>query len=150
MNSRATILTPEEWQEAQTRRYLGVTQAQAYGAARKLFSLADPTDVMFGYEHGRLLAIRRAILSTILSAYNERWVIDAQEQEGATTITTSLELVGCLGHRRPQSVWPYRMFFSRMDYLLGKSNKWMTCEDCLEQIWENLKWQHYQGWGFND
>ncbi len=69
-----------------------------------------------------------------MTAYNEGWEIQAIPVNGSTEVTVSVELAGRSGDKvYPRDMGVYHFFFARLEYLMGKSANWMTCEQYEDQ-----------------
>jgi hypothetical protein len=122
--------TREQWLDLKTRTYPGVTQAQVFAAAERLFTLADGSDFSFVYAPtgDQLTAVRRWMLVGIIPVWGrDTWTVTATPQDGRVLAT--VEALRNEGETTPQV---YRLFWARMDYLLGRSKTWITCDKAWE------------------
>jgi hypothetical protein len=113
--------TREQWMEIKTRAYTGVTQGQVLAAAERLFTLADGSDFRFSYAPtgDRLTAIRQFFI--LFAPGTDTWTVTATREGTAVRAT-----VETLRYETPEL---YALFWSRMDYLLGLSPTWVTCDE---------------------
>lgn len=121
-----------EWLELTTREYKSVSPEQVFSAVEKLFRLADKRDTEFTYSPNTITALRFTAPFPVLIWYH--WSVSAVTTEVGTkvniSITTSSEGFATLTRRKPyQSIDVIHLFYSRLDYLLGKSDKWVTCKE---------------------
>lgn len=122
--------TRGEWLALKTRTYAGVTPGQALDAAERLFTLADGSDSSFVYAPtgDRLTAVRRWMIVGIIPVWGrDTWMVTATPQDGQVRAT--VEALRNEGATTPQV---YRLFWTRMDYLLGRSQTWITCDEAWE------------------
>lgn len=137
------LATLEEFEQAQTKTYEGISKKEVLHATEKLFMLADPDDVFLSYEDQKLVARRRAIL--LISVYQENWIIDVQEKAGDSAVTVSVTPTIDGVNFPPRGVGQYALFFSRLDYLLGKSEDWMTCHQYEVRARDEPTWTSSEG-----
>lgn len=128
--------TRAEAEAITTRTYRGVSPEQALDAAEQVFRLADENDVVFSYGTGALQAQRNVLVYAVLAAVsgNYRFDISAKPVSDGTqvTINTRSNMSGTYSFPTSTPVsWPqgYRLFFDRVDYLLGKKEHWLTCPE---------------------
>lgn len=161
--ARPPQLTRAEWLAMTTRTFPGVTAAQAYEAAEKLFRLADPTDVQIGHAHDRMVVARRWLLYLVIAAASgtDFWTIravdtpegalvtvEAATQQGAVSATAVPVTSGAVGigtmttpttgGHMIDSPALYDLFWARMAFLTGRSTEWRTCQD-QEALIESAK-----------
>jgi hypothetical protein len=129
-----TPWTREEAQTVTTRTYKGVSPDQALAAAEQIFRLADAKDLSLSYGDGTLQAQRNVLVYAVLAAVSGNYVFEvvAKPTTGGTVVSmnTRSNLSGTYSFPTSEPVsWPqgYRLFFDRMDYMLGKSDVWLTC-----------------------
>ena len=124
------VATRQEFIEAQRKVYTEVTKGQIIDAAKQVFLLADPDDIQFVYASDRLIAYRRGITYFIVfSTHDERWTIETMNVDKGVFVTALVEPKTDGGSYSPEGIGPYMLFYNRLDYLLGQSETWMTCED---------------------
>ncbi len=132
-------LSRDEWIALKTRTYPGVPVTAAYDAAERILRLADPKDVTASYDAaGRLRLVRAWMIYTGVAFVGVRtgqdvWLVEAVPAADGTQITVTAS--GDLGV--PDDPALYRLFWARMDYLLGRTATWTTCEDAAG--WPNGK-----------
>lgn len=141
-------LTREEYVAATTRQYDGVTVEQVADAVEKVFRLADGDDFDIQHTEEGLTASRRWLVYIVIgaSAGVDYWTLTAKPSGNgvlakinASTQYGNMVPIGqgvttMPGHNagiRGTSL--YDTFWRRMDYMLGKSDKWTTCEDASKK-----------------
>lgn len=143
-------MTREESIAATQRIYEGVNESEFYQAAERLFKLSDEDDTRFSYqgEHA-MMAQRSWSLYMVLAAAmgTHSWQIqteptDAGLKASAYVSMQAANMTGMPTGGGGASVMTspsmqnvvstpaiYGLFWARMDYLLGKSQDWPTCDD---------------------
>ncbi|MEC9292101.1 MAG: hypothetical protein VX730_06855 [Pseudomonadota bacterium] len=143
-----------------TRIYKGKTQEEVIIAAEKLLTLSDPKDTKFIHNKNGFLANRSWLWYAILTADSgiDKWEVHTEEQSNnSIKMTVTLNTGGvnygdnsiyAIGEGitfagRKKMTQPelfqnrkdlYSLFWKRMDYLLGKTQTWTTCEDFKNQL----------------
>jgi hypothetical protein len=129
-------LSQDDWIQIKTRTYPGVTSRQVVAAAEQLFRLADGSDTRFTYNaDGSGMKATRTWLIYLVLSFNSgyyHWDLKATDRPEGTWVGVDLTgAIGAfLGPGQPVSVESpaaYYLFWSRMDYLLGRSTEWRTC-----------------------
>ena len=148
-------MTPTEQAGATTRAFDGVDKAEIFDAAEKLFYLDDGNDFQFSRSPDVLVASRSWIMSTMFGADN--WRISTAEQDGTlrvkvdTTVDARQFFPVTGAAASPAAlVEPagdpvegpalFELFWARMDYLMGRSTHWTTCEEMDARIAAGSTW----------
>lgn len=126
-------MSREEALAVSTRTYTGVTTERVFEAATEVFKLSDnPTDINISYPDSEtMLAVRWTAPFPVHIWYH--WTIKAVPAHKGTQVSTSI-VTTAHGFAVPSGVTPYsspaaqKLFYARLDYLLGKSTDWPTCE----------------------
>lgn len=148
-------MTREESINATQNEYEGVTEEEFYQAAERLFKLSDEDDTRFSYQGEHAMRVQRDwSLYLVLAAARgtHTWQIQTEPSSdnlkasvhvstggagmsgaptgggGAAPITTPMS------SSMINSPAVYGLFWSRMDYLLGKSPEWYTCDEWEAKI----------------
>ncbi len=119
-----------------------MTPEQVYAASRQIFELADKDDVELAMWPNGLKAQRQA--RVVVTNYREHWEITAIPHETGTRISLVAETEANGFRQFARNPAPYEVFFARLDFLLGKTHRWMSCEEYHEEI------QHHPTWGRNE
>ncbi len=133
-------LTRAQYMTMVSRTYEGVKPKEAIAAAEKLLRLADEEDITFQHSEQGFRAHRAWLLYFVLAAATgtDIWTVTAAPVEGGAKVTMYLHRVG--GGIIPSGVFPadtmaiYDLFWGRMDYLLGRRDRWMTCEEAQSRV----------------
>lgn len=140
-------MTREEWKVETTRTYLDKSPEEILIAAEKIFRLSDENDYSFAYRDDQVIATRNWMVFAILASVSgvDSWQVSAKRTpEGSTVATAFLSVqysnqsmvlttpspsfaTTSFGGVPIDTPWDYRVFWSRMDYLLGVSNTWLDC-----------------------
>jgi hypothetical protein len=127
-----------DWLKEATRVWPGETQARLIAAAEAIVRHADPADTTLEYSKSGFLARRKFVIYAVIAAAvgEDRWTFAASENaEGASAsiriIQRGTAMSGSSSERfrdNQTDVGGLRLFYSRMDYLLGRRPDWVTCE----------------------
>lgn len=144
-------MSREVWKKETTRVYKNFTKEEIFAASEKLFRLWDGDDFSFSYTPNQLAAVRKWMFFALI-AYAEgsdHWqvsVTDSSDQNQALEVRVSLREISSssslvvggptvfMGPAFGQenfvnTPYIYRLFWSRLDYLLGVSDSWYSCKD---------------------
>lgn len=161
-------LTPEEAEAERerqiqmvTRVYEGKSQKDVLMAADRIFRL-DDSDYVISHSETSLVAKRNWVVYLVITAAfgTDTWVVETFPDGNATKVITRhsgqgqsvmpTPTVGFNGQMgmtastgpsmQGMSTWsgPYRLFYERMDYFLGKRTDWVRCRDAKEGYEGNL------------
>lgn len=127
--------------KAHTRDYPGITAEQALAASEKIFQLADGRDMNIT-RGSSVLAVKRSLDSLVYKSSWERWKVETQEKDGSTYVTVSAEFDKEGSKVYPRGIGAYHLFFARLDYMLGASKNWMTCNQYEARLLRDPTWGH--------
>ena len=68
--------------------------------------------------------------------------METREVEGSTFVTVSAVFDKEGSKIYPRGVGAYHLFFARLDYMLGASNNWMTCNQYQAKLRRDVSWGH--------
>ena len=126
-------MTREQWQQETKRIYKDVSAEEVLESAEKLFNLWD-ADIGF-FDKGLSASQTYGFIDTFFI----NWRVNVEQinensVKASVNLETSLPGVIIVGNPPPTSSTPYiyRLFWSRMDYFLGKSDKWFSCKDWVK------------------
>ena len=144
-------MTREEYLDVTQRVYTDTNQNNVLAAAEKLFNLADKSDFVLQHTENSIIGTRQWSMYLILTAVfgSDHWKVRAIDVGGVTKVSVmvtstysqslgivdadsgSVDTIMTPGLNGTPPVGPavYKLFWARMDYLLGQSNEWMTCKD---------------------
>lgn len=153
-------MTRDEYLATAQRVYRDKTPDDVFHAAEKLFQLADGNDFQFHYTDDTMTASRRWSVYLVLAAAmgTDVWYVhtkpDGQGTKVSALVSTTSGAVAPMATTGGDwtagsvpsggSIVPgtaiYDVFWARMDYLLGKSDRWMTCKDADERLKSKAVW----------
>lgn len=153
-------MTRGEYLQTTQRHYENKTPEDVYAAAEKLFTLADGDDFKFFHAEDSMTASRQWSVYVILAATmgSDTWQVRARPADGGVSVSASLNTsaggilpMPTTGGDMTAGGMPsmagnvpgtaiYDVFWARMDYLLGKTDKWMTCEEANARIKAGTTW----------
>jgi len=138
-----------------TRTYPGESRERVLQAAERVLRQSDPADFEFDHSLYGFVASRRYMVYAVLAAANgkERW--DLQTEEGPEGLRAVLNVsesgVSHGGYSsipfeaRMASVPLYRLFWARVEYVLGKRKDWVSCESARAALGENASAEALSG-----
>ena len=143
-------MTRSEWIDITSREYQNKTQEEVIQAAEKLFTLADGDDFQFSHTQNGMLAHRRWFLYLVIAAADgvDYWKLNTEKTEHGVKVTIELTVAGNtttaggMNSINTSSILGmpvngnaiYTIFWERMDYLMGKTDHWMTCDEINKKI----------------
>lgn len=127
-----------------SRVYPGETRERVIKAAETVLRISDPSDFEFRYTLTGFTGLRRYVIYAVLAAANgrEKWeFMTEQEPAGLrASVSISEEGVATGGYSQNRyegamaSVPLYRLFWSRVEYMLGKRPDWVTCDQAAAEL----------------
>ena len=152
-------LTRDEWMQATTRTYAGVNKDQVLSATEKLLRLADGDDFNIIHTESGINATRNWIAYMVIAGVSgtDYWDIRATPIERGVNVSVQVSTqsqntapmqmgsnwmpVNSTNPGTPAyGVAIYDIFFSRLDYMLGKRANWMTCKEADERVKNGSTW----------
>lgn len=143
-----------EWRAETTRIFPNNSPDAVLAASEEVFKLSDGGDFSFAYTDDELIATRRWMFYTGLANFDgtDTWRVKATRgPNGATkatvivyrsssdqtmvltTPTPSYATTGT-GGLPVSTPWDYRLFWLRMEFLLGNSSEWLDCKAASEKF----------------
>ena len=134
-------ISREEWK---IRSYEGIPKHDILDAAREVIRLADPDDTKFESKPDGFNAVRQQLSYYVVASGHDIFAFDFVVRETGGKMETRLEIqerversdllslglpIANVG--KPQNSYIYDLFYSRMEYLLGLSDRWHTCQDAV-------------------
>jgi hypothetical protein len=128
-----------------TRTYQGESAERVIRAAQRVLDQSDPKYFEFRNTLNGFSGLRHYYVYAVLASASgsDRWDFTAErEPTGAIKAGVTVTDVGAAqnGYNRTAydsamtSVPLYRLFWSRVDYVLGRSEDWQTCDDAEVQF----------------
>lgn len=153
------------WQALHTHVLKGVSEQQVLDASEKLLKLADH-DFTFDYPPHQLVGDRKWSVFLLIAATSgtDHWRLTTRDVPDGIELTVEIsrqiatmvpqQTVGVTGPgaggtavgfgsntlpgESVKGEFPYQLFWSRLDYMLGKSQTWTTCKQA-EAAWVGRK-----------
>jgi hypothetical protein len=133
-----------EWLAEATRAYPGERPERVISAAEAVLRHADPGDLAFDYRVGGFTAERKFLVYAVLAAAEgeDRWTFNASGAgDGAKANVALVERArvhGAGGARQVRSnrqqIGTFRLFYARIDYLLGRRPDWVACREAPAKL----------------
>ena len=148
-------MTRDEWNAETKRVYSDIGEDKILEAAEQLFVLWDGDDFSFSHGESELNASRTWSLFALVSYVDgtDHWrvttkkiadqKVEVRVSLAAANSSSSMVIGGAAPFMGPaistgtnvDTPYIYRLFWSRLDFLLGKSNDWYSCD----------KWKKFAG-----
>ena len=132
------IANRDDYLAEATRIYPSEQKERVIRAAETIIKISDPDDVDMRYVNNGFTALRRYVVYAVIAsaAGQERWVFQTEEKDKAIEASLSISEGGrSYGGYTSQpyeaamnSIPLYRLFWKRMDYMLGRRPDWVTCD----------------------
>lgn len=153
--------TREEWLNTTTRSYGGLTKDQVLSATEKLFRLADGNDFIIVHTEEGIQATRPWTVYLVLAAAmgTDYWTVRASQSGDVVKISAQVNTQAQAVTPMPTTnsgTWTagtmpmagspvvgtaiYDVFWARLDYLLGKTDEWMTCDKANKRVSDGITW----------
>lgn len=137
-------MSRDQYLKTTQKHYPGVDAEKVLNLVEQIFTLSDGTDYSFSYTDTGLRASRfyNVYLVFGISQGNFIWDIDTEEKDDGTLVKIQVEdRSGGLGSPTMSRVFntpaTYDLFWKRLDYFLGASDRWITCSEASTLYREN-------------
>jgi hypothetical protein len=128
-----------------TRTFPGETTERVILAAQRVLDQSDPKYFEFRNTLNGFSGLRRYYVYAVIAAENgrERWDFTAdRDPNGAIRAGLTIADVGAAQSSYNRTAYDvqmasipmYRLFWSRVDYVLGRNDNWTTCDDAEVQF----------------
>jgi hypothetical protein len=127
-----------------TRNFPGETRERVIKAAETVLRLSDPKDFEFRYTLNGFTGLRRYFVYAVLASQSgrEKWDFLAEQTPAGIQASVSISEAGVTSggysstpyEGAMASVPLYRLFWSRVEYVLGRRNSWTTCGEAQEEL----------------
>lgn len=153
-------MTRAEYLLTTQRTYEGATPDDVFEAAQTLFTLADGDDFRFFHDDRSMTASRPWLVYLVLAAAmgTDTWNVRAEPIDGGVKVSTALTttsgsvlpmpttggdmtaggMPGMGGNVTGTAI--YDVFWARMDFLMGKRDAWMTCDEANARVKSGATW----------
>lgn len=123
-----------------TRIYPGESRERVLKAAETVLKLSDPADFEFRYTLAGFTGLRRYMVYAVITTAvgREKWELLTESDPAGLRASVSVSeegtASGAYGSQNKYegamaSVPLYRLFWSRVEYMLGRRPDWVTCEE---------------------
>jgi hypothetical protein len=133
-----------EWLKEATRVWPGETRARVIAAAETVVKHADPRDTTVEYNRHGFAARRKFLIYAVVATASgtENWTFSSAENEDGASATVRIiqrgtAQAGNYSERfRENQVYlgSLRLFYARIDYLLGRRPDWINCAEAAEKL----------------
>lgn len=118
-----------EYASLTTRTYKNIKKEDVFSATKEIFELADPTFKVTKF--GDEIKASRSV-GVLFNTITYSWRVLAEARNADVLVTTEHQTQ--IDTTDLPSGWEgsYKLFYARLDYLLGKSNHWLTCSEAAD------------------
>lgn len=127
-----------------TRTYPGETTERVIEAAQRVLRQSDPADFEFRNTMNGFSGLRRYVVYAVIAAAvgREKWDFDVVRESNGVRAALSVSDAGrASGGYSAQayegamaSIPLYRLFWARVDYVLGRAAEWKTCAEAEAEL----------------
>jgi hypothetical protein len=128
-----------------TRVFPGESRERVLKAAETVLRISDPTDFEFRYTLTGFTGLRRYFIYAVLAAASgrEKWEFVTEPEPAGLRASVSISEEGTTSggaysrnnyEGAMASVPLYRLFWSRVEYMLNKRPDWVTCEQAGAEL----------------
>ncbi len=138
------VTSHAEWMREATRVWPGETKARVIAAAEAVLKHSDPRDIQLEYSRQGFVARRKFFYYAVIATVDgeDRWTFYAAENEDGASASVRLiqrgtATAGRVGERfRENQVYlgTLRLFFARIEHLLGRRRDWILCRDAVATL----------------
>jgi hypothetical protein len=138
------VTSHAEWMREATRIWPGESKARVIAAAEAVVKHSDPRDIRVEYSRQGFVARRRFFYYAVIATVDgeDRWTFHASENaQGASAsvrlVQRGTATAGRVGERfRENQVYlgTLRLFYARIDHLLGRREDWILCRDAVAKL----------------
>lgn len=150
------ILDRSDYLAEAARTFPGETRERVIKAAETVLRLSDPSDFEFRYTLNGFTGLRRYFVYAVLASQSgrEKWDFLAERTPTGIQASVSISEAGVTSggysstpfERNMASVPLYRLFWSRVEYVLARRPDWTTCDEAKEEL-EKTKTNTAEGLG---
>jgi hypothetical protein len=133
-----------DWLKESTRRWSGETKSRVIAAAEAVVKHSDPSDITVEYSRSGFSARRKFFIYAVVTAATgeDRWTFSASENhDGASAAVRIIQRGTTFAGQASQrfrdnqtTVGSLRLFYARLDYMLGKRPDWITCSEAVAKL----------------
>jgi hypothetical protein len=133
-----------DWLKESTRIWPGENKARVIAAAEAVVKHSDPGDITIEYSRSGFTARRKFFIYAVLATAEgeDRWTFSTSENsEGASAAVRVIQRgtarAGNVTDRFRENqtfLGSFRLFYARIDYMLGRRPDWVTCTDAPAKL----------------
>jgi hypothetical protein len=137
-------LNHADWLKESTRIWPGENKARVIAAAEAVVKHSDPGDIAIEYNRSGFVARRKFFIYAVLATAEgeDRWTFSTSENsEGASAAVRVIQRgtarSGNVTDRFRENqtfLGSFRLFYARIDYMLGRRPDWVTCKDAPAKL----------------
>ncbi len=138
------VTSHADWMREATRVWPGETKARVIAAAEAVIKHSDPRDIQVEYSRQGFVARRKFFIYAVIATADgeDRWTFHAAENAEGTSASVRLiqrgtATAGRVSERFRENqvyVGTLRLFYARIDYLLGRRADWIPCRDAVAKL----------------
>lgn len=128
-----------------TRIYPGEQSERVIQAAQTVLKISDPNDFEFRNTVNGFTGLRRYVIYAVFAAANgrEKWDFTVDypspgQLRASVSVSEAGESTGGYSHQSYEHVMAsvplYRLFWKRVDYMLGRRPDWVTCDAAATEL----------------
>jgi hypothetical protein len=138
------VTSHADWMKEATRIWPGETRARVIAAAEAVLKQADPRDTKFEYNQRGFLAKRAFFIYAVIASAEgvDTWSFTtAENSEGASASVRVIQRGKAIAGQHSERfrdnqtmVGSFRLFWARIDYMLGQQPDWVTCAEAPAKL----------------
>jgi hypothetical protein len=132
------IVDRDDFLAEATRHYRNETRERVIRAAETVIRMSDPEDVEMRYTAAGFVALRKYFIYAVLASASgrEKWELTVEDGRGDEVASLTISEAGTTTdgysstpYENAMNNFPlYRLFWKRVDYILGKRPDWVGCD----------------------
>ncbi len=144
-----------DWLKEATRSWNGESKARVIAAAEAVLKHSDRQDFTFEYAKSGFSARRKFFIYAVIATAEgeDRWTFAVSENsEGASASVRIIQRGTATAGRATERfrdnqtmIGSFRLFYARLDYMLGKRTDWIGCADAATKLSLNREAPGLQG-----
>lgn len=133
------IVDRDDFLAEATRRYRGEDRERIIRAAETVIKISDPANVEMRYTQTGFVALRKYFIYAVLASASgrEKWEFTVEDTPSEKVASLSVSEAGtsygsytATPYEGAMNFFPlYRLFWKRVDYMLGRRPDWVTCDE---------------------
>jgi hypothetical protein len=138
------VTSHADWMKEATRVWPGETRARVIAAAEAVLKQADPRDTKFEYNQRGFQAKRAFFIYAVIASAEgvDTWSFTtAENSEGASASVRIIQRGKAVAGQHSERfrdnqtmVGSFRLFWARMDYMLGQRPDWVSCVEAPAKL----------------